>query len=277
VIPAQVSYVRATSVEQTLELLAEHGDDAKVLAGGHSLLPLMKFRFAAPEVLVDIAPLDELRYVRESDGQIAIGALTRYRDLHRNEILRAHAPLLAEVAGAIGDPQVRNRGTIGGSLAHADPAADLPAAALASDAVFVVRGPEGEREIAAQEFFLGPFTTPLEPDELLVEIRVPKLTGVGWGFEKFNRRAIDWAIVGVTAVGSSIALINMGGSPVRAHAAEQALADGASPAEAGALAAEDTSPAEEPHASADYRRHLARVLTTRALAKVAGARPAGLR
>ena len=269
-IPAQVSYVRATSVEQTLELLAEHGDDAKVLAGGHSLLPLMKFRFAAPEVLVDIAPLDELRYVRESGEEIAIGALTRYRDLHANEILRAHAPLLAEVAGAIGDPQVRNRGTIGGSLAHADPAADLPAASLASDAVFVVRGPEGEREIAAQDFFLGPFTTPLEPDELLVEIRVPKLTGVGWGFEKFNRRAIDWAIVGVTAVGSSIALINMGGAPVRAYAAEQALADGASPAEAGALAAEDTNPAEEPHASADYRRHLARVLTTRALAKVAG-------
>jgi carbon-monoxide dehydrogenase medium subunit len=276
VIPAQVSYVRATSVEQTLELLAEHGDDAKVLAGGHSLLPLMKFRFAAPEVLVDIAPLDELRYVRESGEEIAIGALTRYRDLHANEILRAHAPLLAEVAGAIGDPQVRNRGTIGGSLAHADPAADLPAAALASDAVFVVRGPEGEREIVAEDFFLGPFTTPLEPDELLVEIRVPKLTGVGWGFEKFNRRAIDWAIVGVTAVGSSIALINMGGSPIRAHAAEQALADGASPAEAGALAAEDTNPAEEPHASADYRRHLARVLTTRALAKVAGEWPAGL-
>jgi carbon-monoxide dehydrogenase medium subunit len=276
VIPAQVSYVRASSVEQTLDLLAEHGEDAKVLAGGHSLLPLMKFRFAAPEVLVDVAPLEELRYVRESGDEIAIGALTRYRDLHTNEILRAHAPLLAEVAGAIGDPQVRNRGTIGGSIAHADPAADLPAAALASDAVFVVRGPEGEREIAAQDFFLGPFTTPLEPDELLVEVRVPKLTGIGWGFEKFNRRAIDWAIVGVTVVGSSIALINMGGAPVRAHAAEQALAGGASPAEAGALAAEDTSPANEPHASADYRKHLARVLTTRALTKVAGKQPVGL-
>lgn len=276
-IPAQLRYVRADSVERTLELLAEHGEDAKVLAGGHSLLPLMKFRFAAPEVLVDIAPLEELRYVRESGDEIAIGALTRYRDLHANEILRAHAPLLAEVAGAIGDRQVRNRGTIGGSLAHADPAADLPAAALASDAVFVVRGPEGEREIAAEDFFEGPFTTPLEPDELLVEIRVPKATGVGWGFEKFSRRAIDWAIVGVTAVGSSIALINMGGSPVRARAAEEALANGASPAEAGALAAEDTTPADEPHASADYRRHLARVLTTRALAKVAGEQPAGLR
>jgi carbon-monoxide dehydrogenase medium subunit len=276
-IPAQVRYVRASSVEQTLDLLAEHGEDAKVLAGGHSLLPLMKFRFAAPEVLVDIAPLDELRYVRESDDEIAIGALTRYRDLHANGVLRTYAPLLAEVAGAIGDPQVRNRGTIGGSLAHADPAADLPAAALASDAVFVVHGPQGVREIAAEDFFLGPFTTPLEPDELLVEIRVPKLAGIGWGFEKFSRRAIDWAIVGVTAVGSSIALINMGGAPVRARAAEKALAGGASPVEAGALAAEDTSPAHEPHASADYRRHLARVLTTRALAKIAGEQPVGLR
>ncbi|HEX4224091.1 MAG TPA: FAD binding domain-containing protein, partial [Pseudonocardiaceae bacterium] len=196
-IPAQLSYVRADSLDQTLDLLAEHGEDAKVLAGGHSLLPLMKFRFAAPEVLVDIAALDELRYVRERDDEIAIGALTRYRDLHTDDVLRTHAPLLAEVAGAIGDPQVRNRGTIGGSLAHADPAGDLPAAALASDAVFVVQGPDGAREIAAEEFFLGPFTTPLEPDELLVEIRVPKLTGVGWGFEKFSRRAIDWAIVGV--------------------------------------------------------------------------------
>ena len=276
-IPAEVRYVRADSVEQALDLLAEHGDDAKVLAGGHSLLPLMKFRFAAPEVLVDIAALDELRYVRESGDEISIGALTRYRDLHTDEVLRAHAPLLAEVAGAIGDRQVRNRGTIGGSLVHADPAGDLPAATLASDAVFVVRGPEGIREIAAEDFFLGPFTTPLEPDELLVEIRVPKLTGVGWGFEKFSRRAIDWAIVGVTAVGSSIALINMGGAPVRARAAEKALASGASPAEAGALAAEDTSPAGEPHATADYRRHLARVLTTRALTAVAGKQPVGLR
>lgn len=276
-IPAQLSYVRARSVEETLDLLAEHGDDAKVLAGGHSLLPLMKFRFAAPEVLVDIGPLGELSYVEESGDEIAIGALTRYRDLHTNEILRAHAPLLAEVAGAIGDPQVRNRGTIGGSLAHADPAADLPAATLASDAVFVVRSLEGERAIPAEEFFLGPFTTPLEPDELVVEIRVPKQTGLGWAFEKFSRRAIDWAIVGVTAVGSSIALINMGGSPVRARVAEEALASGASPAEAGALAAEDTSPANEPHASTEYRKHLARVLTTRALTKIAGEQPVGLR
>lgn len=276
-IPAQLSYVRARSVEETLDLLAEHGEDAKVLAGGHSLLPLMKFRFAAPEVLVDVGHLGEMSYVEESGDEIVIGALTRYRDLHTNEVLRAHAPLLAEVAGAIGDPQVRNRGTIGGSLAHADPAADLPAAALASDAVFVVRSAEGERTIAAADFFLGPFTTPLESDELLVEIRVPKQTGLGWGFEKFSRRAIDWAIVGVTAVGSSIALINMGGSPVRARAAEEALAAGASPAEAGALAAEGTSPANEPHASAEYRQHLARVLTTRALTKIAGKQPVGLR
>jgi len=268
VIPAALRYVRASSVEHTLDLLGEHGDDAKVLAGGHSLIPLMKFRFAAPEVLVDVAPLDDLRYVREVGDEIAIGALTRYRDLHTNDILRAHVPLLADVAGAIGDPQVRNRGTIGGSIAHADPAGDLPAAALVCDAIFVVRGPDGTREISAGDFFLGPFTTPLEPDELLTEIRVPKLTGIGWGFEKFSRRAIDWAIVGVVAVGDAVALINMGGAPVRASATEKALVEGAGPEEAGALAAEDTSPAEEPHATAGYRRALARVLTTRALVKV---------
>ncbi|HEX3783807.1 MAG TPA: xanthine dehydrogenase family protein subunit M [Pseudonocardiaceae bacterium] len=270
-IPAALRYERATSVEHTLDLLGEHGEDAKVLAGGHSLIPLMKFRFAAPEVLIDIGPIADLSYVREVGEEIAIGALTRYRDLHTNDILRAHLPLLAEVAGAIGDPQVRNRGTIGGSIAHADPAGDLPAATLACDAVFVVRGPQGIREIAAEDFFLGPFTTPLEPDELLTEIRVPKLTGIGWGFEKFSRRAIDWAIVGVVAVGGAVALINMGGAPVRAAATEAAIAAGAGAEEAGALAAEDTNPAEEPHATAAYRRALARVLTTRALVKARSA------
>ena len=221
-IPAELRYVRADIRRQgPLTCWRNTARTPKLLAGGHSLLPLMKFRFAAPEVLVDIAPLEELRYVRESGDEIAIGSLTRYRDLHTDEILRAHAPLLAEVAGAIGDPQVRNRGTIGGSLAHADPAADLPAAALASDAVFVVRGPEGEREIAARGLLPRSVHHPVGTGRLLVEIRVPKLTGVGWGFEKFSRRAIDWAIVGVAAVGSSIALINMGGAPVRARAADR--------------------------------------------------------
>jgi carbon-monoxide dehydrogenase medium subunit len=171
---------------------------------------------------------------------------------------------------------VRHRGTIGGAIAHADPAADVPAALLASDAEFVVTGANGKRTIPAAEFFLGPFTTPMEPDELLTEIRVPVRTGIGWGFEKFTRRAIDWAIVGVAAVGQSVALINMGGTPVRAAAVEGALAEGRTPAEAAELAAEGTSPLDEPHASSAYRGHLARVLTARALAKVAGETPIGL-
>ncbi|MQA07831.1 MAG: xanthine dehydrogenase family protein subunit M [Pseudonocardiaceae bacterium] len=268
-IPAQFSYRRASTVDEALSVLAEHGDDAKLLAGGHSLLPLMKLRLAAPEVLVDIAPIDELRYVRADDDGVAIGAMSRYHDLHRDTVLREHAPLLAHVAGSVGDQQVRHRGTVGGSIVHADPAADLPAAILASDGVLVARGPGGERRVPAAEFFLGPFTTPLEPDELVTEIRIPRQTGLGWGFEKFTRRAIDWAIVGVAAVGRSVGLINMAGTPLRARATEEALANGASVAEAAELAAEDTNPPDESHAPPDYRRHLARVLTARALDKAA--------
>jgi carbon-monoxide dehydrogenase medium subunit len=267
VIPAQFSYRRASTMDEALSLLAEHGDDAKVLAGGHSLLPLMKLRLAAPEVLVDITPIDELRYVRTEDDVVAIGALSRYHDLHHDPVLAEQAPMLAHVAGSVGDQQVRHRGTIGGSLVHADSAGDLPAAILASDGVLVARGPDGPREIPAAEFFLGPFTTPLEPDELLTEIRVPRQTGQDWGFEKFARRAIDWAIVGVTAVGGRVALVNMGPVPVRATATESALAGGSTVAEAAELAAEDTSPPDEPHATSAYRKHLARVLTARALDK----------
>ncbi|WP_236791400.1 xanthine dehydrogenase family protein subunit M [Amycolatopsis sp. GM8] len=268
-IPAAFSYRRVSTVDEALSVLGEHGDDAKVLAGGHSLLPLMKLRFATPEIVVDVAPIDELRYVRVDGDAVAIGALSRYHDLHHDEVLREHAPLLAQVAGAIGDQQVRHRGTIGGSLAHADAAADLPAALLASGGTLVVRGPGGQREIAAGEFFLGPFTTPLEPDELITEVRVPVATGIGWGFEKFNRRSIDWAIVGVAVQGQAVGLINMGGTPVRATATEEALAAGASIADAAALAAEGASPLSEPHASAEYRAHLARVLTARALTAAA--------
>jgi carbon-monoxide dehydrogenase medium subunit len=254
-------------VDEALNLLVEFGDDAKLIAGGHSLLPLMKFRFAVPEVLVDIAPLEELRYVRAEGDGITIGAMSRYHDLHGDEVLREHAPLLAHVAGSVGDQQVRHRGTIGGSIVHADSAADLPAAILASDGVMVVRGRDGERQIPAAEFFLGPFTTPLGPDELLTEIRVPRQTGIGWGFEKFTRRAIDWAIVGVAVVGQAVGLINMAGTPIRAHATENALAAGAGRAEAAQLAADGTNPPDEPHATTEYRRHLARVLTARALEK----------
>ncbi|GAA3565283.1 xanthine dehydrogenase family protein subunit M [Amycolatopsis ultiminotia] len=266
-IPAKFAYRRAATVDEALALLAEHGDDAKLIAGGHSLLPLMKLRFAAPEVVVDIAPLTELKFVRLDGDEVVIGALSRYHDLQRDPVLAQHAPLLAHAAGTVGDPQVRHRGTIGGSLAHADAAADLPAVVLATGGTLVARGPSGERRIPAREFFLGPFTTPLEPDELLTEIRLPSRAGLGWAFEKFTRRAIDWAIVGVAVTGHAVGLINMGGTPLRATATERALAAGTPAAEAALLAAEDTAPPDEPHATPDYRRHLARVLTARALAR----------
>jgi carbon-monoxide dehydrogenase medium subunit len=269
VIPAPLRYQRASTVDEAIEMLTAalaEGLEVKVLAGGHSLLPVMKLRLAAPEVLVDITPIEELRGVRlDEDGTVVIGALTRHHDVEHDELLRTHAPLLALVAGTVGDPQVRHRGTIGGSLAHADAAADLPAAALAADAELVVRGPSGARTIPAAEFFLGPFTTPLEEDELVTEIRVPGRAGVGFGYEKFTRRSTDWAIVGAAVVGRSVALVNMAGTPIRAAATEAALAQGASAAEAAELAAEGASPSDEPHATADYRRHLARVLTRRAL------------
>ncbi|OXM69956.1 FAD binding domain-containing protein [Amycolatopsis vastitatis] len=264
-IPASFEYLRVSTVDEAVARLASLGDDAKVLAGGHSLLPLMKLRLAAPEYLVDIGPVDELRYVRMDGAEVAIGALSRYSDLARDPVLLEHAPLLAHVSASVGDRQVRHRGTIGGSLVHADSAADLPAAVLASDAVLVARGPSGSRRIPASEFFLGPFTTPLEPTELLTEIRLPSQAGQGWGFQKFTRRAIDWAMVGVAVAGGRVGLVNMGGVPLRATATEAALASGASIADAAASAAEGTNPPDEPHATAEYRRHLARVLTRRAL------------
>jgi aerobic carbon-monoxide dehydrogenase medium subunit len=268
VIPAALRYQRAGSVDEAVALLAaavEAGEEVKVLAGGHSLLPVMKLRLAAPEVLVDITPLTDLRYIRLDGDTVRIGALTRHHDVQHDPVLREHAPLLAHVAGTVGDPQVRHRGTIGGSLAHADAAADLPAAVLAADAVLVVQGPSGVREIPAADFFVGPFTTPLDEDELLTEIRVPSRAGVGFAYQKFTRRSTDWAIVGAAALGSAVALVNMGGTPLRATATESALAAGASIPEAAALAAEGTNPLDEPHATAAYRRHLARTLTARAL------------
>jgi aerobic carbon-monoxide dehydrogenase medium subunit len=264
-IPAPFSYYRAGSVEEAVGLLAEHGEEAKLLAGGHSLLPMMKLRLAFPSVLVDIRRIAEASYLRLDGDQLAIGALTRHCELAASELLRAEAPLLARVASLVGDPQIRHRGTIGGSLAHADPAADLPAAVLASDAVLVTRGPDGQREIPATDFFAGYYETALRPGEMLVEIRVPRTGTQGWHYEKFVRRANDWAIVAVATVGGRIGLANMASTPVRATAAEQALAAGASPAEAAELAAEGTEPIEDMNADADYRRHLVRVLTRRAL------------
>ena len=264
-IPAAFTYRRATSAEEALSLAADAGEDAKFLAGGHSLLPLMKLRLAAPDVLIDIGRLRELSYIREEDGQIAIGALTRHHDLEHSGVLARELPLLAHAAGKVGDPQVRHCGTIGGSLAHADPAADLPAVLLALDATLITQGPSGSRQIAAGDFFAGLFETALEPGELLTEVRVGKPARAGWSFQKFTKRAIDWAIVGVAVQGGNVALVHMGSTPLRATAVEQALADGASPKEAAAHAAEGTNPSSDINASAAYREHLARVLTARAL------------
>lgn len=267
-IPAAFEYRRASTLDDALSLLAEGGEDAKLLAGGHSLLPLMKLRLAAPSVLVDIGRLRDLSFVREDGDSVVIGALTRHRDVEISDTLRTHAPLLAHVAGQVGDPQVRHRGTFGGSIAHGDPASDLPAACLALGATFGVVGPSGSRSIAASDFFQGFLETALAPDEILTEIRVPKATGAGWSFQKFNRRAQDWAIVGVAAVRgerTGIGLVNMGPTPVRATGAEEALAGGASEVEAAAKAADGLDPPEDLNASAEYRRHLAQVLVRRAL------------
>ncbi|MDZ7678471.1 MAG: xanthine dehydrogenase family protein subunit M [Acidimicrobiales bacterium] len=274
-IPATFDYVRADSAEAAVAALAEHGDEAKLLAGGHSLIPMMKLRLAVPAVLVDIGRLADLSYVRDAGDHVAVGALTRHHDLETNELLHTEVPLLANAAHHVGDPQVRHRGTIGGSLAHSDPAADLPAVLLALDATLVAAGPGGStREIAAADFFTGYFESALGDDELLTEIRVPKLAGVGWSFQKFNRRAQDWAIVGVAAVHgegrTGIGLVNMGSTPLRAAATEAALRDGASVTDAAAMADEGTEPSADLNASEEYRRHLARVLVRRALEDASG-------
>lgn len=270
-IPAAFDYVRAGSADEALSLLQSHGDDAKLLAGGHSLLPLMKLRLASPAVLVDISRVADLSYIRDGGDHVAIGALTRHQDVQTNALLKAEAPILAHVAGLVGDPQVRHRGTIGGSLAHGDPASDLPAAVLALGGTLVARGPGGDRQIAASDFFTGFLETALAPDELLAEIRVPKVAGAGWSYQKFNRRAIDWAIVGVAAVRNGttgVALVNMGATPMRATAVEQALAGGASASEAAQSAPEGTEPPSDLNAGPEYRRHLATVLVRRALEEV---------
>ncbi len=280
-IPPSFTYARATTVDEALALAAEHGEDAKYLAGGQSLLPLMKLRFAAPTVLIDLGRVTELSYVRDEGTYVAIGALTRHHDVANAELLLADIPLLAHTAEAVGDPQIRHRGTIGGSVAHADSAADLPAALLALDATFVVRGESGARSVPAAEFFKGIFETALGPGELLTEIQVPKpASPAAWSFQKFNKRAIDFAMVGAAVQGggsrttgsrttggqnTAVALINMGSTPLRATAVESALASGASIADAAALAAEGTNAGSDIHASKAYREHLARVLVRRAL------------
>ena len=265
-IPAAFDYTVAESAEHAVQLLGEYGDESKLLAGGHSLIPMMKYRLATPTQLIDVGRLDDLSYIRQENGHVAIGAMTKHRQLETSDVLAEACPMLVHVASLVGGPAVRHRGTIGGTMAHADSASDLPAAVLALGGTIVAQGPSGQREIAATDFFQGYFESALNADEMIVEVKVPANTG-GWNYQKFNRRAQDWAIVGVAVAdgGKGVALVNMGSTPLRASATEAAVADGASAGDAAALAADGTTPPEDLNADAAYRTHLAQVLTRRAL------------
>jgi aerobic carbon-monoxide dehydrogenase medium subunit len=280
-IPAEFDYVAPDSLEGALTALRDGGEDAKLLAGGHSLVPLMKLRLAAPALLVDLRRVPGLSGVDASEGGVRIGAMTR----HHTVATTAELGLAAKAAATIADQQVRNRGTIGGTLAHGDPASDLPAVLLALEGSVVVRGDGGEREIAAADLFVDYLTTSLGAGEILTEVRLPSGSGWGAGYAKFNRRVEDWAMVAACAAvrkapdGSCedvrVGLTNMAGVPLRATATEQALRGGSLEASAIAAAAEHaaegTDPPADLNASADYKRHLARVLTRRALEEAAAA------
>ncbi len=283
-IPASFDYVRPASLDEAVSALADGGDDAKIIAGGQSLMPLLRLRLAYPELLVDIGAIDELTGITDVGDALLIGARTTHYQVVHDPLVREHCGLLAQATATVADPAVRHRGTLGGSLAHGDPAGDLPAVVLALDGMLVVRGPGGQREVAAGDFFVDYLTTALEPGEILTGVRVPKL-GQGWGYryEKFHRTAQAWATVGVAALArrangqvaeARIGLTNMGAVPVRAAAAESAVsgadASAAAIAAAAAVADEGTQPPADLHGAPDYRRHLARVLTGRALAAAAG-------
>jgi aerobic carbon-monoxide dehydrogenase medium subunit len=276
-IPPRFDYVRPRSVGEVVTALAEYGEgvEVKLLAGGQSLLPILRLRLASPSVVIDLGEVEELHGARDEGGALVIGATTTHYEVVTSDLVRRYCGLLAEATSTVADPAVRHRGTFGGALAHADPAGDLPAVALACDAVMEVAGPRGRRAVPASEFFLGYLQTAVRPDEVLVEIRVPKL-GPGWGYryQKFHRAAQAWAIVGVAALvrrcdgnisKARIGLTNMGSTPVRAPAAENALrvvpATERSVASAAALAAEGTQPPTDLNGRSDYRQHLARVLT----------------
>ena len=283
-IPAAFDYARPSSIDEALQAIAAGGEDVKILAGAQSLIPVMRLRLAAPSTVVDLGRVQELRGVRDDGDAIVIGAMTTHAAVLEDPLIKQHAPLIAEATETVADRQVRHRGTFGGALAHADPAGDLPAVALALDAEFVIVGPNGRRTVPARDFFVDYLTTALEDGELLVEVRIPKLPG-DWGmhYEKFNRVAQAWSIVAVAAVvrrenghiaEARIGLTNMGPTPLRATAAEQALAGAAASAdavaEAASHAAEGTEPSSDLNAQADYRRHLAQVLTRRAVSAAAG-------
>ncbi|NUR94300.1 MAG: xanthine dehydrogenase family protein subunit M [Kribbellaceae bacterium] len=281
-IPAAFDYYAPTTVDEALGLLREHSD-AKVLAGGQSLMPALRLRLAAPETIVDIGKIGNLRGVRDDGDALVIGAMTPHSTVQSDPLVLEHAKLISLATATIGDPQIRHRGTFGGSLAHADPAADLPVVAIALDASFVIAGADGLRTVPAPEFFQGVFSTALADDELLVEVRVPKYTGWGAHYEKFNRVAQGWSIVSVAAAvrldvdriaEARVGLGNMGAAPVRATAVEAALVGQPATAdavrEAAARAADGTSPVSDSNGDADYRRHLATVLTRRAVLAAAG-------
>lgn len=270
-IPAPFDYEVAESTDHAIALLGDR-EDAKLLAGGHSLLPLLRLRLTRPALLVDIGRIEGLSYVRDAGASIAIGALTRHHDVATAPLIQEHNPLVSYAAGLIGDPQVRHRGTIGGSLAHGDPASDLPAIMLALDGEIDITGPDGVRTVAAADFFRGVFETAVGPQEIVTEVRVPKLSGDhGWSYLKFRRRAQDWATVGVAAVArrsnggvseAAIGLVSMGETPLRARASEDAWAAGTDP---GAVADEGTDPPSDTNGTAEYRRHLVKVLVRRAV------------
>jgi carbon-monoxide dehydrogenase medium subunit len=283
VIPSKFDYAKATSVDDAVRLLAQGGEDAKVLAGGQSLLPLLRLRLAAPTLLVDVGSVPEMTGIRYDGDAIVIGASTTHSDVLNNALVKQYAALVAKATATVADRQVRHRGTFGGSLAHADPAGDLPAVATASDAVFTIAGPNGRRQVPASQFFVDYLTTALGPDEVLVSVRLPKRAGWGAHYEKFNRTAQAWAMVGVAAAvrrenghiaEAAVGLTNMGSVPIRARGVESALVGGAASAEAiGAAAAhasEGTNPTSDVSASAEYRAHMAGVLTRRALVAAAG-------
>jgi carbon-monoxide dehydrogenase medium subunit len=283
-IPAAFDYVRATTVDDAVSALSSAGEDAKVISGGQSLLPLLRTRLATPSTLVDCSGITEMLGVTDEGDSLLIGAATTHHAVLTNALVREHAPLVATATATVADPAIRHRGTFGGSLAHADPAGDLPTVALALDCTMVAAGPGGRREIPAAQFFVDYFTSALAWDEILVAVRVPKL-GPGWGYDyqKFHRTAQAWAIVGVAAAvrrdnghvaEARIGLTNMSPTPVRASAVEVALV-GAEASIGGITAASDhaaegTHPTNDLHAQADYREHLARVLTRRAVAAAGG-------
>jgi len=281
-IPAAFDYVVPRTLPEAVAELVKHGQEAKVLAGGHSLIPLMKLRLSTPSFLVDIGRLDNLTYIREEDGHVAIGALTSHHDIEFSELLKNKLPMLTSAASQIGDPQVRNRGTIGGAAAHADPFGDFPACLLALDAEFKAVGPRGERSIAARDFFVDTFTSSLEPNEILREIRIPTPPPGSRGtYLKFSRRSQDWAIVAVAAqvrvtghevTQVAVGLTGMGSRPIRATSVEQALRGKAGHDEelraAADRAVDGTDPQQDLNGSPDYRRHLAQVLTRRALEQI---------